>query len=370
VNSADGSQMVSIAGLESRNQVPLLEGRNRTTVRCYQQKFSGPLIFMVTGTGSNSSAGYAVAQAQRLYRMGYQVAILSSPLNWSFVLAENQTGELGYTPDEAQDLYEYMGKVVSILKAKRGLQVSSYSIIGYSIGGAEVAFISLIDQQQHQFNFEKILLVNPPLDLHYAINTLDQLLGVAANWRPQKTQYVQGLIFSKGIDLISRNGDDPNYFYGFEKTEFAETDYAKFLIGLSFRATLGVDIFASEQISDTGLLKKKASKNMMSAREEEARSISFNDFSRWVVLPRVSAKHALPNDQVFETASLRSIRQQLAQNPHIFILHNADDFLTGAQDLEDFQEAFGVRMTVFPSGGHLGNLWYPQNIAKFEEIFR
>ncbi len=366
----DGAQMVVIPGLESRSHVPLLEGRNKTFVRFYQQRFASPLVFIVTGTGSNSSAGYAVAQAELLHQMGYQVVILSSPLNWTFVLAENQSGELGYTPDEARDLYEYMGKVVHILKSKQGLQVTTYSIVGYSLGAAEVAFISLLDEQRHQFNFEKILMVNPPFDLHFAVDALDALMATAANWSPQKVEYVQSLIFTKGFDLISRNGDDPNYFYGFDKTEFAQPDYAKFLIGLSFRATLGDDIFTSEQVNDTGLLKTQATKNLRSGREAEARSISFRDYSNKVVLPRVAAKYALSVDQIYQSASLRSIREQLARNPRVFILQNADDYLISSQDLASFQSAFGSRMNVFPSGGHLGNLWFSQNLAKFADLFR
>ena len=41
------------------------------------------------------------------------------------------------------------------------------------------------------------------------------------------------------------------------------------------------------------------------------------------------------------------------------LLKHADDFILGQENLERMQRALGDRLTVFPSGGHLGNLYLP-----------
>jgi hypothetical protein len=51
-------------------------------------------------------------------------------------------------------------------------------------------------------------------------------------------------------------------------------------------------------------------------------------------------------------------------------MHNADDFLTDRRSLEELKEALGDRMTLYPYGGHLGNLWYPDNRAAVLKFFR
>ncbi len=366
----DHSKLVKIPGIESRKKVPFLEGRNFTRVRFFQQSHTAPLVFIVTGTGSHSSAGYAYSQAQELFDLGYHVAILTSTMHWSFILAENKTGIAGYTPEDSIDLYNYMSKVITLLKQKYAIQISGYSAIGYSLGAAELGFISIIDQREHQFNFDKIVMVNPPLDLHYAIQVLDQLPLVAAGWSKEQINYVQSLVYTVGLDFVTRQSADPKYFYDFDKTPFAQKDYAKFLIGASFRSTLADDIFVLEQIHDTGLLKSPIARYSWDARESEARTISFQKYAEEVILPRTSQRLGMAVEDVYHTASLRSLLPEISKNPHIRILHNADDFLTSAQDLKNFQEAFGDRMTVFPFGGHLGNLWYPENIAVFCDIFR
>jgi hypothetical protein len=42
-------------------------------------------------------------------------------------------------------------------------------------------------------------------------------------------------------------------------------------------------------------------------------------------------------------------------------MHNADDFLVQEKSLEALKEALGSQITVYPYGGHLGNLWYSEN---------
>jgi hypothetical protein len=42
------------------------------------------------------------------------------------------------------------------------------------------------------------------------------------------------------------------------------------------------------------------------------------------------------------------------------VIHNADDFILGAPGLAFLEQAAGEYLTLFPTGGHMGNLYEPQ----------
>jgi hypothetical protein len=51
-------------------------------------------------------------------------------------------------------------------------------------------------------------------------------------------------------------------------------------------------------------------------------------------------------------------------------MHNADDVILGAGDLGFLRQTFGDRLTVYPYGGHCGNLNYRVNSDAMLEFFR
>jgi pimeloyl-ACP methyl ester carboxylesterase len=59
--------------------------------------------------------------------------------------------------------------------------------------------------------------------------------------------------------------------------------------------------------------------------------------------------------------SLTAIRNRLRRNPRAYVTHNADDPLTARHSILELKKTLGDHMVVFPYGGHLGNLWYPDN---------
>lgn len=50
-------------------------------------------------------------------------------------------------------------------------------------------------------------------------------------------------------------------------------------------------------------------------------------------------------------------------------MHNADDPILGPGDLGYLRRTFGSRLTVYPYGGHCGNLDYRVNAADMLEFF-
>jgi hypothetical protein len=50
-------------------------------------------------------------------------------------------------------------------------------------------------------------------------------------------------------------------------------------------------------------------------------------------------------------------------------MHNADDILLSADDLQFLEGVFGDRARIYPTGGHCGNLAYKDNIAYLIDFF-
>ena len=75
-------------------------------------------------------------------------------------------------------------------------------------------------------------------------------------------------------------------------------------------------------------------------------------------------------DTFIRRGSLAHIVDRLHGNPRVHIMHNADDFLAERKTIEALKETLGDKMTLYPYGGHLGNIWYPENKEYALRYFR
>jgi hypothetical protein len=127
----------------------------------------------------------------------------------------------------------------------------------------------------------------------------------------------------------------------------------------------------TQVINDQKVL--SAPKEDMRKRLEEAKSFTFTDYNQKIAVPlwqkQVGNSQADP-ESFIQRGSLAHIADRLRGNPKVHILHNADDFLAGRKSIEALKEALGDRVTLYPYGGHLGNLWYPENKEFALRFFR
>src|SRR3990172_8848768 len=125
-------EVVHVPGLPGRHDVPLLEGRDKLSVALYRQRHPAPLLFILSGIGSNPYFGLASYFAGLFYREGSHVVILPSPMSWNFALAASRSGAPGYTPDDARDLYAAMQSILARLRTQYGLEITRINFLGAS----------------------------------------------------------------------------------------------------------------------------------------------------------------------------------------------------------------------------------------------
>ena len=359
----DKSTIVHVTGLPGRNKLPTLEGRGDVSINFYQHDHPAPLLFILPGVGANPFFGAAPYLASFFYRENFHVVILPSPMSWNFALSASRTGSPGYVPEDARDLYTIMQRTLEMLKNRYDLRITKIDFMGLSLGGLEGAFLSVIEADEKKIGIEKYLLVNPPIDLAYAVNKLDEWTALGNKFGRDKSQE----IVSKAIAIVDsfsgEKPDDPEILDRFiKKFAIFSKEELQFLVAQSLQSQLPELIYATQAIDDQKIL--SAPKNEMRKRLEEAKGLTLTDYNEKIGLPLWRQQAAEPQanlESFIERGSLTHTLDRLRGNPKVHIMHNADDILINRKSIEELKETLRDRVILYPYGGHLGNLWYPEN---------
>ena len=140
------------------------------------------------------------------------------------------------------------------------------------------------------------------------------------------------------------------------------TEELQYLIAESLQSQLYELIYVTQVIQDQNVL--PTPKDDMRKRLQEAKSFTLVDYYWKIAVPlwqkQLGDSQADP-ESLLQRSSLAPIMDRLRSNPKVHILHNLDDFFAERKSIEALKEALGDQVTLFPYGGHLGNIWYPEN---------
>ena len=365
-------QMVHVPGLPGRNQLPSLEGRGDVSIALYRQNHPAPLIFIIAGVGSNPYFGIGPYLASLFYQAGSHVVILPSPLSWNFALSASRSGAPGYVPEDARDLYAVMQKSLSTLRDRYDVRITGINFMGVSLGALEGAYLSVIDADERKIDIGKYLLVNPPVDLSYALKKIDEWSALPNKFGRDKSKEIVAKALAIVDSFSEERRDDPAVMDRLVK-QFASftREELQFLIAEELQIQLPELIYVTQVIHDQNVL--TSPKDQVRKRLQEARGFTLTDYNEKIALPLWRAQAGEPQDTLadfIKRASLAPILDRLRGNSKVHIMHNADDFLADRKSIEELKEALGDQMTLYPYGGHLGNLWYPENKKYVLRLFR
>ena len=95
---------------------------------------------------------------------------------------------------------------------------------------------------------------------------------------------------------------------------------------------------------------------------QEILQYSYQDYFDKFAVPYYQARGmASPAAELEEAGDLRTYQAGLSANPGIRVIVNQNDFLLSDDDLAWLRATFPQeQLTVFPQGGHLGNLYNPE----------
>jgi ABC-type transporter lipoprotein component MlaA len=337
----------------------------------WMQEQPAPLVFIIPGIGSHRSTTNAVKLAESAWQRGYSAAIVSSPFNPEFILSGLTATYPGYTPSDAEDLYRALGEIRSNIESNHPGKVTSSSLMGYSLGGIATLFISQLERKATgpgALHFERIVAINPAVNLDYASGLFDSYFDAPLDWPEGERRDMTTEAVKKAYVLAQ--GEDEDLIRRYKTLPFTR-DGSEFLIGLSSRAMTMQAIAACSERGGKTLseLPGGAAGGFHGPFAVEVESNTLKRYMDELAIPYFADKEggARTQAQLFDAANLYSQEAGLRDDERIAVFTNKDDFILQPSDLGWLESVFAGRITVFPGGGHLGNLYMPQVQAAFME---
>lgn len=337
------------------------------------QKDSAPLIFLIAGTGASHNGAKNRDMARAFYQAGFHVVSLSSPTYANFVTAASSTGVVGHAERDAEDLYRVMEMIWKRLDDK--IEATSFNLAGYSLGGFNSAYVARLDEERRSFNFRKVLLINPPVSLYNSISLLDRMTKNIPGGEDNFNKFFDKLM--EGFGKIYKKQDDlgsEDLLYKAYKAMNLEDEELAALIGVSFRISSSSLVFTSDVMTDFGYVKPKGLEldryADLTVYNQLMNRLGFTDYYHDFFYPFYKPEYPnMSRDEFIDAVSLRRIADYLRGARKITVMHNQDDIILEPGEIEFFNEVFGERATIYPHGGHCGNINYRDNVAHMVATF-
>ncbi|MGB5304606.1 MAG: alpha/beta fold hydrolase [Gammaproteobacteria bacterium] len=343
-----------------------------------RQKHAAPLIFSIAGTGASHRSAKMMMMEKAFYQAGFHVVSLPSPTYANFIVTASSTQVPGHIVQDSADLYRVMELIHEQIRDK--VKISEFYITGYSLGGAQAAFVAKLDEERQAFNFKKVLMINPPVSLFNSVSILDRMLeenipgglnNFNAFFDDLMNDFVEVYTKLENVDF----SDD--FLYRIYEDEQKQIDPSRVaaLIGLSFRISSSNMIFASDLLTNGGYILPKNHELQKTESTTDyfkvAGRISFTDYfnERFYPFFRARSQGATRESLVYDT-SLTSIADYLRSSDKIAVVHNADDIILAPGEIDFFRDTFQSRAHIYPRGGHCGNMAYRDNVEYMVNYFK
>ena len=325
--------------LKDREQIPYLTGKNKIEFAyLIHDGKDAPLAIVIGGLGAAAENKMSHDLCVQLFNFGYHVLSVPNPFSQTYTIGRSLTALPGYLPRDAVEYYQYLEETISYLKSFSRVRISGYALLGYSYGASLAGFLVKEDNAYRKFNFEKILLINPAVDLGYGAQIIDQLYDPHA--------VVSSVRAPPGNSLLKK------------------------IIGGQFHKSLASVIYASFIVNNLEGPHPAATQSLSKSLWSWALGFNFVKFISELMLPSVRGDLRINKTvaDIFGDASMYSLVPTLQLDSRVFIMHNADDFLLKPGDTDWLFLMARERLFLYPYGGHLGNLWYSKNRNDLKKI--
>ena len=332
-----------------------------------QKNKKAPLIFVLAGTGSDYSA-IRVKFMQRIFHdAGYHTIAISSQMSQQFMISASTNAIPGMLIRDNEDIYKAMKLAYN--KIKDQVEVTDFYIMGYSLGGSNAAVLSYIDEKEKAFNFKRVFMVNPPVNLYDSAVKLDKYLDDYTGGKSAGIEKLLNTTLAKvksGLTSEYANiGADT--IYNIVKGDILSDAEKKAYIGLAFRLTSTDLNFISDFITKSHIYTKNPEKvDKFTNMKEYFKAVNFATFEDYVNKIGFPYYKKYNKDFTIEDlkreASLRVIEDYLRTSPKIAAVTNADELILNEKDIDYLKDIFKDRLIIYPKGGHCGNMFYKENV--------
>ena len=332
-----------------------------------QKNKKAPLIFVLAGTGSDYSTTRVKFMQRIFHDAGYHTIAISSQMSQQFMISASSNSVPGLLLEDNEDIYKAMKLAYN--KIKDQVEVTDFYIMGYSLGGSNAAVLSYIDEKEKAFNFKRVFMVNPPVNLYDSAVKLDKYLD---DYTGGKSEGIEKLL---NTTLAKIKGGLTNEYanigadtiYNIVKGDILSDSEKKAYIGLAFRLASTDLNFISDFITKSHIYTKNPKKvDKYTNMKEYFKAVNFATFEDYVNkigFPYYKKYNKdLTTEDLKEKASLRVIEDYLRTSPKIAAVTNADELILNEKDFAFLKDVFKDRLIIYPKGGHCGNMFYKENV--------
>ena len=332
-----------------------------------QKNKKAPLIFVLAGTGSDYNTTRVKFMQRIFHDAGYHTIAISSQMSQQFMISASSNSVPGLLLEDNKDIYKAMKLAYN--KIKDQVEVTDFYIMGYSLGGSNAAVLSYIDEKEKVFNFKRVFMVNPPVDLYNSAVKLDKYLD---NYTGGKTEGIEKLLNTtlakvKGGLTSEYANIGVDTIYNIVKGDILSDAEKKAYIGLAFRLTSTDLNFISDFMTRSHVYTKNPEKvDKYTNMKEYFKAVNFATFEDYVNKIGFPYYKKHNKDYSIEAlkreASLKVIEDYLRTSPKIAAVTNADELILNEKDFAFLKDVFKDRLVIYPKGGHCGNMFYKENV--------
>jgi len=367
----------------ARTLKPLVDRKTPATLRYARplqyllvtQPEPAPLAFAIAGTGSSALSSKCVLLSRVLYSQGYSVACLPSPTSVTFMLGAAEYPVPGRMSTDVDDLYRMMGAIRDEVSAEH--RITGYALTGWSLGATEAAFVAAHDADVGEFNFSRVLMLNPAVNVWASVQRMDKLL---ANNLDGGIDGIPAFVARGlgGLRQIYSSGDplrfNEDFLYRAYMTQSPDRSDIAAIVGLAFRLSLANMAFAADVITHSDVIVPETVDlgpyDSLDPYIQRSFRVSFTDYINQLLVPYWNQDgRSVPKEELIAEADLRRIRGYLAGNPNIGMFTAADDPILNDDEIAFLQSTFGDRARISERGGHMGNLAYRDVVHAVQEFF-
>ena len=332
-----------------------------------QKNKKAPLIFVLAGTGSDYSTTRVKFMQRIFHDAGYHTIAISSQMSQQFMISASSNSVPGLLLEDNEDIYKAMKLAYN--KIKDQVEVTDFYIMGYSLGGSNAAVLSYIDEKEKAFNFKRVFMVNPPVNLYDSAVKLDKYLDDYTGGKSAGIEKLLNTTLAKvksGLTSEYANiGADT--IYNIVKGDILSDAEKKAYIGLAFRLASTDLNFISDFITKSHIYTKNPEKvDKYTNMKEYFKAVNFATFEDYVNkigFPYYKKYNKdLTTKDLKEKASLIVIEDYLRTSPKIAAVTNADELILNEKDFAFLKDVFKDRLIIYPKGGHCGNMFYKENV--------
>ena len=342
----------------------------------FPQKGPAPLIFLIAGTGSSYHGGHMTTLYTAFYKAGFHVVGLPSPTSFQFMVTASSTGVPGILEDDSRDLYRAM-RLAWEQQLSKKLEVTDFYVTGYSLGGAQTAFVMKIDEQEKVFNFKKGLMINPPVSLYNSAMLLDSYLRENITTGEEAIRFWDSLTRVMAEEYAETQGVvklGPDFLYDVYARRRPDDENLAILIGLVFAITAQNMVTVADVSTRSGYIVPVGTTAKITADVTDYFLVSartpFRLYFKDLLVPYYRrSEPTVTEDDLINRASLQSIEEFLRTSDNIGLVHNADDIIMKEGEIDWLVDVFKDRAKIWPRGGHCGNMAYKENVEHMLAFF-